>query len=447
LGLLAAWPALLAAQGMRVTGVTSAQFVELRPLLIDSAGVQSSGALVSAAPFLQDFTLAAWGLREGLSVHASARVRTQLSGDRLVYPRSDDHFDLLDAYAELDRASWRGRLGRQWIAGGLGAYDFDGASALLRRGSYVVEGWGGRALAAGLFDTHTSAELAAVEDRPPDQDGYVFGGRVRARPTAYTSATLTYQRVVVADRSGLYSERAALDASTRARGMAVDLALAYDAATGAWNEARVRLGTAGLRTVGISAELRHEQPFFELWTIWGAFAPVGFNEVRSTIDWRPRRWPVSLSAHGGYRRYAETNANGPDLRTNGWRAGADLNVLGTGALSGSASYDVDIGFGASRSDVRAGVRWAASDDLSLGVDGSALQNIYEFRLGTGRVFGASVDGRARLTSDVHLTFDAGLYRNILTNGATGPDWTQRRASLRLEWTVGRDPGVGAGKAP
>jgi hypothetical protein len=441
------WPAFLAAQGMRISGVTSAQFVELRPLLIDSAGVQSSGALVHAAPFIQDLTLTGWGLGEGLSVHANARVLTQLAGDGLVYPGANDHLQLLDAYAELARSSWRARLGRQWVGGGLGAYDFDGASGLIRRGEFSAEGWGGRALLAGIFEPHTSAELAAVDDRPPAEDGYIFGGRMRARMGAVTSASLTYQRVVVADHSGVYSERAAFDASTRAYGATMDLAAAYDFATGDWNEARLRVGTAGFGSVGLSAEVRHEQPFFELWTIWGAFAPVGFNEVRSTMDWRPVHSPVSLSVHGGYRKYAESNATEINLRTNGWRAGADLSVPGNGTFSGSASYDIDIGFGASRSDVRADVRWATSDDISLGVDGSALQNIYEFRVGTGRVFGVALDGRARLTSDVRLVFDAGLYRNVLTNGATGPDWTQRRASARLEWTVGRDPGAGARKAP
>src|ERR1019366_209567 len=138
-------PALLAAQGMRISGVTSAQFVELRPLLIDSAGVQSSGALVHAAPFIQDLTLTAWGLGEGLSVHANARVLTQLAGDGLVYPGANDHVQLLDAYAELARSSWRARLGRQWVGGGLGAYDFDGASGLIRRGEFSAEGWGGGA--------------------------------------------------------------------------------------------------------------------------------------------------------------------------------------------------------------------------------------------------------------------------------------------------------------
>lgn len=442
-----AFPAALIAQGMRITGVTSAQFVELHPISIDATGVVTSGAVVNAAPFLQDLTFVGWGLAQGLSVHVDVRARAQLTSDGLVYPRSNDRFDLLDAYAELDRGTWRGRLGRQAVVGGLGVYDFDGAALLVRRGIVVVEGWGGQALAAGLFDPHTTAELVAVESRPPNQNGYIFGSRIRLRPNAATAAAVTYQRVLAADRSGLYSERAALDAESHALGAALNVSAQYDFATGDWNQARVRLGTAGLGTVRVSGEVRHEQPFFELWTIWGAFAPVGFNEARSTVDWRPSSGPVGLSLHGGYRKYAESNATNIDLRTNGWRAGVDMNWMATSAWSAFGSYDVDVGFGASRTDGRASVRWTASPAIWLGLDGSALQNIYEFRLGTGRVFGAMLSGGWNVKPDTRLSFDAGLYRNVLTNGATGPDWTQRRASVRLEWTLGRDPGTGAGRTP
>ena len=53
----------------------------------------------------------------------------------------------------------------------------------------------------------------------------------------------------------------------------------------------------------------------------------------------------------------------------------------------------------------------------------------------------------RVTPDVRLVMDAGLYQHTLTNGAPGPDWTQRRASMRIEWMLGRDPGMAAGRMP
>jgi hypothetical protein len=470
---LALLPAIGSSQGLRITGVSSFQFVELRPLVNDSllssaiAGTgewrttaggtpafcpvaaafchfERSGDRTSAAPVLQDLTVAGWGWVQGLSFHADLRARTQLGSGGLVYPRSDDHFEVLDAYAELQRDAWRARVGRQWVTGGLGAYDFDGLDVYWRRDALSVEGWGGRALLGGLSEPYTSAQLAAVDNLPPSQGGYTLGARARYRPDPLTSAALTYQRVLIADRSGVYSERAALDASARRLGAVFDLGLTYDFAQADWNEARLRVGSGGFRDLGYSVEVRHSRPFFELWTIWGAFSPVAFNEARTTVEWSPATLPVAFSVRGAYRRYGETGTGGGlTLRTNGWRAGGDATWRGAGFLSVIGSYDVDIGSGAADSDGRLGIRWTRGSGLAFGADASVTQNIYEFRVGTGRIYGLSLNGAAPIGPDIRLVLDAGFYQHALTNGAAGPDWTQRRANMRLEWTLGRDPGAAA----
>ena len=466
---LAVAPFVASAQGVRVTGVTYAQSIELRPLVYDSVGsyfttgtgewrvladgtpahcvsgsdycvFQRSGDRMTMAPLTQDLSFVSWGLGEGISVHADVRARAQLSSHDLVYPGSDRSLELIDAYADIDRSWGRARIGRQWVSGGLGVYDFDGLSGVYRHDRYSIEAWAGRALVQGINNTYASAQLASAEDLPPDQDGYIVGARGRFRPNAVTSVTATYQRVLMADHSGLYSERAALDASTRALGASIDLALAYDMVTGAWNEARLRVGRAGFHQFGYSIEARHSAPFFETWTIWGAFSPVGFDEGRATVDWRSPSLPLTLSAHGAYRKYNDADA-GMTLRTDGWRAGADAIVQGPGALSAMASYDVDIGNGASRNDARASVRWSGQGERSFGLTGSAVQNIYEFNVGTGRIIGGAFDVTWPLGPDLHAMADIGVYRQLFSVGAPGPDWTQRRASLRLEWTLGRDPGL------
>ena len=466
-------PVTLGAQGLRISGVTTMQLVDLRPLVIDSVPASSvpgtgewrttssgvpaicpetstfceferSTNRASAAPLLQDLTIAGWGWMEGLSFQADLRARTQVGGQSsFVFPRTDDHFDVIDAFAQLTRASWQARLGRQWLTSGLGAYDFDGADALVRRGRISIEGWAGRALVEGLAEPYTSAQLAAVDNLPPQQEGYLFGARARYRPNVLTAASLTYQRILIADRSGLYSERAGFDASTRQFGAALDLALTYDFASGDWNEARLRVGTGGTGALGASAELWHSRPYFELWTIWGAFAPVGFDEERATVDWRPRAVPLAFALRGAYRKYAETNA-GISLRTDGWRAGGDVIWRRESALSASGSYDVDIGSGAANTDVRLDIRWMPSSLFSLGAEGSVTQNIYEFRVGTGRIYGFLADGSVLVRPDVQLSVSAGLYQHALTNGAPGPDWSQRRATVQVAWMVGRDPGLGVG---
>jgi hypothetical protein len=112
-----------------------------------------------------------------------------------------------------------------------------------------------------------------------------------------------------------------------------------------------------------------------------------------------------------------------------------------------ADYDVDIGFGASRSDVVAGGRWMPDESRWVGIAASGLQHIYEFRLGTGRVAGVRVDAGTRITADVRLVADAALYAHRMSGSATSPDWSQRRVSLRFEWVAGRDPGEsGSGRS-
>lgn len=465
-----ALPASLGAQGVRITGVTTVQLVELRQLVSDSLAAtevpgtgewrttvdgvpaicpagstfcsyERSGDRLSAAPLLQDLGIAAWGWSEGLSFHANLRARTQFGATNdFVFPRAHDHLDALDAYAELERPSWRARLGRQWSTGSLGAFSFDGANALWHREAFSLEGWGGRALLAGLNDPYTTSQLAAVDNLPPQQNGYLFGGRARYRPDPLTSASLTYQRILTADRSGLYSERASFAGTTRRLPVTVDLGFNYDFATNAFDEARLRVGTGWQRALNLSAEARHSRPYFELWTIWGAFSPIGFDEGRVNADWTPRGLPWSASVRGAYRQYAQTSA-GLSLRTNGWRAGGDLRWQGSGALSAFGTYDVDIGSGAASTDGRAGARWLTSSGKSFGATASVTQNIYEFRVGTGRIYGLAGDAAFPVAPDVRLAFDAGLYQHALTNGAPGPDWTQHRASVRIEWTMGRDPGM------
>ena len=169
--------------------------------------------------------------------------------------------------------------------------------------------------------------------------------------------------------------------------------------SGAWNEARIRLATNRTSTVSVSSEIKHYVPFFELWTIWGAFSPVGYNEARTTVDWHPAGTHWTLSSHGAYRKYEETNA-GLTLSTDGWRAGADLSWVGDADFSALGTYEIAIGNGASRSDGSAAFRWNRGDAFSASLDLSALQTIYEFRVGTGRVLGVALSlskiGRAHV---------------------------------------------------
>lgn len=465
------------AQSVRVTGVTSLQGVDLRPLVDDSVPIglatgtgpyrvlsdgrlvrcttgeavcrfRSSGTRAMAAPVVQDLRAAAWGLGEGISVHAHVRLRETLGADPVAWPRSGDAFDALEAYAQLERGSMRARLGRQWSMGGLGLFNYDGASLQVRRGGARMDLVAGRSLIAGLNDPIGDGALASIDDLPPDEPGWLVGATGGWSRPGLGAVAATWQRVIRADRAALYSDRAALDASSRVASVSLDGSLVLDLSANEVNEASLRATRALPGRLLLSADLRRHRPFFEAWTIWGAFAPVAWDEARVSLGWRRADGRLSLDARGARRNYDETGEGfaATPLRGDGWRAGAGAEWTPGPAWSWYAEYDIDIGFGASRSDGVAGARWMPDENRSLGVAVSGTQNIHEFRVGTGRVLGLRLEGATRLGRDARVVGDAAIYSHRLTNGAAGPDWSQRRFSLRLEWTVGGDPGM-AGARP
>lgn len=464
------------AQGVRITGVTSMQAVDLRPLVEDSVLValasgsgpyralsdgrlvrciegepycrfRSSGSRELAAPVVQDLRAVAWGFGEGISLHAHVRARGSLGGSAAAWPRADDSFDAIEAWLEIDRGATRARLGRQWVTGGLGVYNYDGASVLLRRGRGRFEAFGGRSLVAGLNEPIAGAELGAIDDLPPDENGWLIGVAASAPIGTRGAAGATWQRVIRADHAALYSERVAADASWRAFGATADFSLAWDVSGGQVNEARLEVARPIRGGLSGSAEARRHRPFFEAWTIWGAFSPVAFDEIRAAADWRNANGSFGIDVRGARRHYGETEAGleSTPLRRDGWRAGAGAEWLPRDRWLVYTDYDVDIGFGASRSDITAGARWMPDESRWLGIAASGLQHIYEFRVGTGRVTGLRVDGGTRIANGMRVVADAALYAHHLTGGAPAPDWSQRRFSLRLEWTAGKDPGDARGE--
>ena len=476
-GLAAALAARLPAQGVRITGTTITRYVEVRPLVADSVPVDStsgtgivreattrpvavqclpgdffcryrrsadaSQAVVTA---IQDIEASAWGFGRGVRGYAHLRGRAAGGASRELWPQADDPVDVLDAYVEIDRGRFRGRAGRQWSTTGLGYYNFDGAALLVRPTDRIsVEAFGGWSLLRGLNESHTGGAIAAVETIPPEDRALLFGITLQGRPTPALSVAGTYQREVSTDRSAFYSERVGADAELRL-GLAagVSASLEADLATGEVNEALLRGRVRLPRRVELVAEARRHRPFFELWTIWGAFSPVGFTEGQATASWRDAGSRLLLQARGGWRRYDETDAGVGflPLERTGWRIGANGTWRVAERWTLYAAGHNELGFGAARSDVDAGARWEPSPRGYAGVRVAGFQSAYELRVGRGRVFAVGVDGGFRLGEEMRIAGDVTTYRHAYSDLAPSTDWSQTRASLRLEWTIGRDPGEG-----
>ncbi len=470
--LLMATPSVMHAQGIRIRGTTTMNFLELRPFVDDSlpfgvtsAGAQDyrqtatgqlvrctvgdawcyfkrSGAVANALPVLQDLDVSAWGLGQGISAHANVRIRGAMGSQPALWPRAEDRFDALSAYLQLDRGKFTARAGRQYATSGLGLYNYDGASLQWRPiPKLTIEGFGGWSLAQGVNESLTTSEIAAVDELPPDRNAYLVGAELRARPTDRSAVHALYQRELRTNRSALYSERVAVDGTWRLSGTSLEGALTQDLSTNQTNELRLRVRAPAIAQTVLSVEARHFRPFFELWTIWGAFAPVGFDEGRLQASWHSTSQLLSFDVHGARRKWQATNA-GVDfqsLRTDGWRVGGAANWRAREHWNLNGSYSADVGFGSSRSEGDLGVHFDRGP-VFLGLTGTAFQSIYEFRVGTGRVIGTSVDAGWQMTPEVRVIGDVSLYQQTARNNAPSTDWTQHRASLRFEWTVGSDPG-------
>lgn len=473
-GLSPAMPGAAArAQGIIITGATSARLIDLRPLVLDSVPYAAtsdwgalritsdsvivtctqgdpwcrfgrSGTTTNLVALMQDLDIVGWGLGRGVSVHAQLRGRSAMGAGRDLWPQANESFEALAAYIEMDRDRFRVRGGRQYIASNLGYYNFDGGELLWRVVPPLsAEVYGGWTLLQGFAKPVTDEAMAAVEDLAPDRRGQLVGGMMRFGFGAIGSLRAQYQREISSDRAGLYSERLAVDGETPFGIGMLSAAMARDLATGRYNELRLRYGVSLPQQLSAAVEARHYEPFFDLWTIWGAFSPVGYDEQKAQVGWNGFGGDLQLGASGGYRRYNATNTGVASLplRTDGWRLGLNGSWRPATQWTLDGSYGMDVGFGASRSDADAAVRWAPGDRFDIAVRGAALQDIYEFRVGTGRVLGAGVDLGWQLSPALRFAGDAMLYRQTAQQQPSVADWNQWRGGVRLEWTVGNEPGV------
>ncbi len=467
---LAAAP--LAAQGVRGHALTTARYVEVRPLVQDSVPLElvttapdgsttyqgrtvycvsgvsciyyNSADEQSATTLTQDLSVTAWGLgMQGLSATALLRARADVAGD-FTWPRSDDAFDAILAYLELNRGVYRVRLGRQQTLSGLGFASYDGADVVVDPLTWLrVEGYGGRSLARGLYEPANEA-LRGVEDFVPDRTRWLLGGAAELRATPAAGLSVRYQREILADRSSLVSERGAIEGwAYLPLGASLTASMDYDFAFGEVGKARATLhAPVDHGRLAFDLTGRRYKPYFDLWTIWGFFSPVAYYEGELTGTWSVGRG-VSVWGSAGLRSYqdAEAPVVFRPLEDHATRYGAGARWAPPGDWSVDGSYRLERGFGAALNNGEVSVRWSPRQDVSLTAYGTAFQQFEEFRVGEGAVWGAGLSGRAPLLYGSSVDAGAALYRNTFRNRPGATDWNQLRAWAGLTIPIGSDPGI------
>jgi hypothetical protein len=348
---------------------------------------------------------------------------------------------VIAAYVDYDRRRFRVQAGRIGRSDGLGYYNFDGATVLYRGpGSLWFEAYGGSSLVPGLNEPRTGDVLAETEDLPPDDRGWLLGARAGGR-VGPLSGSLAYQRDIRTDRLAIYSERVALTMRALLGQWVFDGGAKYDWASATLNDARLRATALLPGSFEAGVEGRHYTPFFESWTIWGAFSPVGFNEARASLAWRSDATGLRLEGSGAYRSYEDTRAQleAERVREDGWRLGGAV-AWDRDGWSAIGSYHADVGPGAARfgGDLVAGRTFGPGRYVSL--RGSRTQTFGELRFNEQFVTGLGLDASWRIR-EFSIDGGAAMYRLDGKERPEDEDWTQLRAYGGVTLHFGRDPGV------
>lgn len=462
----------LHAQGVRGSAQTTVRYYEIRPLVDDTIAFEDvearddgtfyfdgrqvvcnttafcvrfvSGAKQGAAMLTQDVGMTAWGLGiEGLSATVQLRGRADIGGDAFQWPRADDPFDAILGYAELLRGDFRVRAGRLQNASGLGFSSYDGAHVLYTPFRVLrVQFFGGRSLAKGLYEPRHEA-LEGIEQFFPDRNAAIFGGEVEVGPWPHTNIAARYQREIWWDRSALVSERASVDVTSSVLApLQVRAGLDYDFAFGRVGKANLNVSAPVHERVMLEARASRYVPYFELWTIWGYFNPVGYHQIEGRAAWRARDG-LQLRGSVGYRRYEDAHAPVifDELARDAVSAQVDAVWNATSRITLDGSYRLERGYGAYLGSADLSARYQWNERVGFSLDGTAFQQIEQFRLGDGVVLGGGGSIDVHVTSFADLSGGAHVYRQTWDNRSGDPDWNQVRAWAALRVGFGRDPGL------
>jgi len=398
------------------------------------------GTARRGGPWVTSADLRAWGVGvQGLSLHVNSRVGMDL-GSSDVWPGTDPAVQLIEGYAEYASERMSGRLGRQVEESRLGYYGFDGARVTWRAPTGLrTLLYGGLGLARATAVPVTSAALNPLDNFQPRQRQWLLGAAVEWHGWI-ADARADYVREVDRDTRNFVSERAALSATLRpAPGLSLVGGAEYDFAYGWWGNADLSL-RYGRREGGAALGIRRYRPYFDLWTIWGAFSPVPYRAVNGSVWVMPTR-RLTLRASGERYDFDNAEASTPLVseETRGWRWSAGLSSTLAKDVSVDGGYHFGFGPGASSQGGEVAVSWQPVPRLTVSAEGGHLVRPLEFREENPALtwYGLALDFRA--TERLRLSLAGTRYDEDRRRGdASGLDWSQTRLRAGLSWLFGSD---------
>lgn len=402
------------------------------------------GDPLRANPWVTTARGALWGLGlHGLSFHIAASGAVDL-GSSNFWPGSTPALRLIEGYARLARTSWELRAGRQYVVSRFGLQGLDGLRADLELPRVGVEltGYGGWSLARGSSLPIGSPALNPLDEFRPRRRQLLGGLQLGLRwgPLVLRS---TYQREFDPGPRHLAGERVGADLLAELPlSFSLSLGGDYDLAMGWWGNAEAVLGLRrGDRLAG-DLGVRRYRPYFELWTIWPAFTPVPYNSVFGNLTLKVVG-PLTVRARGEAYRYAPTGA-ATGLLVETWHRGWRWILGGSyqdHRLAAGASYFLELGPGAGAGGLEGSLKYRASEELTVALNGSYLRRPLELRFeeSTLRTLEAQVD--YRVSSRVILGAELARYEeNRDRPDAAAVTWDQFRIATRVSVVLRRAAG-------
>jgi len=398
------------------------------------------GPRLASQPFVSTADLAVWGLGiPGLSLRGKARWGTDFgSGD--FWPGTQPAVQLLEGYAEYSSPSLTGRLGRQHVTGRFGWTGFDGASLTgrLPRQGLELTAYGGWGLARSLDVPITSPSLDPLNEfQVPERQltaGAIAGWRSRR-----ADLQAEYRREVDPSVDLFVSERAAFTAVLRpADRVTVTGGTEYNLAEGWWGTSDLFVRYGGTR-LSADAGVRRYRPFFELWTIWGAFSPVPYTALDGSVALAIKR--ISLRASGERYWFDDTEAETglATFRDSGWRQSFSATAGLSATLTLDGGYHRDYGPGASSRTWDGRITWLPAPAVTLSAFGSTLTRPLELRFDDAQVDAVGIDASFRASERLRIAVAGAQYfESRRRPDAAAFDWNQFRLSAQVSWTFGTD---------
>jgi hypothetical protein len=393
----------------------------------------------SARPAVTSASVTSWGLGlPGLRLKADARLAVDL-GDSEVWPGTTPSLQLLEGYAEYAVERLTGKLGRQVYTSRLGYTGFDGArlTGRLLGNRIEIDGYLGWSLGRGSALPVNSDALNPLDDFQPRRRQLVAGAALGWNHPGGTSR-LDYQREVDPRSDYFVSERAALATSFRLPfHLSIDVGAEYDIASTEWgsSDATVRYTH---QTVAVAAGFQRYRPHFELWTIWGAFSPVGYSSMKGSVTVTPLR-DLSLRARGTRFWFEETETETPlvTVEDRGWQLALGTTYAVSEALAVSADHETEFGPGGSYTSLSGGITWLPRPTLVLSAQGGRLNRPLEFRFDEATLYHIGVEAEWRFSERWRVTLAASRFMEERDRpDAAAFDWDQTRVAAGVSVFLG-----------